>query len=414
MRSFLPFLLAFTWSISLFSQNRSTGLNVGDPCPSIIVNTSDNSIQSFVFPNAGKLTMLHFWSSSNPESIREFYRFSLINKKYASEDYKSANGFDMILVALQSDRIAWQADLTKYNLLDAKNGICLKGLDDFYVKNFKLSATPATLIIDEQGKIIAVNPDADAIVRLLNDKRDYTGEDKPVSKISGQILVGKGSIAPLTNETIYVINSRKDTVQTTSTNGSGKFTLSNESMEGITLNIHKSAKIAETDDVLLANERGTVVAGFTKGSNEFEYRLLDLELSFLKPIVEPEVKMKSFIKDLYFSENLYEDGGYTLSQKSKARLDALLVKLKDYPGATVEIISHSDCRGSSESNQALSLKRSESVAHYFISKGIPNNKIKSIGRGEEEPLNHCVDGVPCTEKELAVNRRTEFRFYASE
>lgn len=398
----------------LFSQTATTGLAVGQSCPSIVANTSDNSIQSFVFPNAGKLTMLHFWSSSNPESVKDFYRFSVINHKYASEEYKSGNGFDMILIALQSDQKAWMADLKKYNLLDAKNGICLKGLDDFYVKNFKLSGTPATLLVDEQGKIIAVNPDANTIIRILNDKRDYAGDEKPVTKVSGQILVGKGTIAPLVNEKIYVINDRKDTVQTTSTNGNGKFTLSNENMEGITLNIHKSSKISEHDDVLLANERGVVVAGFTKGANEFEYRLLELEMSFLKPIAEPEVKVKSFIKDLYFSENLYEDGGSALSQKSKTKLDALLVKLKNYPGATVEIISHSDCRGSSESNQTLSLRRSESVAHYFISKGIANNKIKAIGKGEEEPLNHCVDGVPCTEKELAQNRRTEFRFYKSE
>lgn len=414
MRLIVLFSFFTTISLSLFSQKNSTALQVGDSCPSIIVNTSGKSIQSFVFPRAGKLTMIHFWSSSNPESMQDFYRFSVINQKYTGEEYKSAEGFDMILVALQNDLDAWKADLKKYNLLAATNGICLKGLDDFYVKNFKLTATPATLIVDENGKIISVNPDVNLIVRLLNDKRNYTGEEAPVSKISGQILIGNGSVTPLANEKIYVINHRRDTVQTTSTNGAGKFTLSEEKMEGITLNIHKSQNIAENADLLLANERGVVVAGFAKGTDAFEYRLLQLELSFLKPLPEPEVKVKSFIRDLYFSENLYEDGGYLLSQKSKAKLDALLTKFKGYPGATVEIISHSDCRGSSELNQTLSLKRSKSVANYFISKGISASKIKTIGRGEEEPVNGCVDGVPCSEKELAENRRTEFRFYKSE
>lgn len=414
MRSFLSFFVACMGSLTLFSQTGTTGLKTGDSCPSIVANTSENSIQSFIFPSSGKITLLHFWSSGNPESMKDFYRYSLIYRKYASEEYKTGNGFDMILIALQSDKTIWMADVTKYNLLDVKNGICTKGTDDFYVKNFKLSGTPATLLIDEQGKIIAVNPDVNTVTHMLNDRRDYTGENKAVSKISGQILVGKGMTAPLVNEKIYLINERRDTVQTTETNGSGKFTLSNEGMEGMTLNIHQSQKIGPADDVLLASEKGRVVSGFTKGTNEFEYRLLELELSFLKPVVEPEVKLKSVIQDLYFSENLYENGGFALSQKSKDRLDALLVKLKNYPGATVEIISHSDCRGSSESNQTLSLKRSESVAHYFISKGIANNHIKAIGKGEEEPVNHCVDGVPCSEKELAQNRRTEFRFYKSE
>lgn len=413
MRLLLSPVVALIWSLSVFSNN-STGLKVGDACASLVVNTSQNSIQSFVFPNSGKLTMLHFWTSSDPSSIRDFYRFSLINKKYADEDYKSANGFDMILVALQSDREAWMNTLRQYNLLDAKNGICLKGLDDFYVKNFNLSNTPTTLLVDEQGKIIAVNPNADAIINLLNEKRDYAGDDRPVTKISGQVLAGNQFFAPLANETIYVINDRKDTIQTTSTNGSGKFVLNNDNMQGITLNIHKSSRIKAEDNLVLANERGTIVSAFTKGVNEFEYRLLDLELSFLKPVSEPEVKVKSMIKDLSFSENLYEDGGYTLSAKSKAKLDVVLTKLKNYPGATVEIVSHSDCRGGSAANQILSQKRSESIAHYFISKGLSSNKIKSIGKGEEEPVNHCVDGVPCSEKELAANRRTEFRFYQSE
>lgn len=414
MRSFLSFFLACMGSLTLFSKTATTGLSVGEACPSIVANTSDNSIQSFVFPNSGKITMLHFWSSANPESIKDFYRYSLIYNKFASEEYKTGNGFDMILIALQSDKKAWMADVTRYNLSDAKNGICLKGLDDFYVKNFKLSTMPTTLLVDEQGKIIAVNPDVNTTIRILNDKRDYAGDDKPVTKVSGQILMKNSMISALTNEKIYVINDRKDTVQTTQTNGNGKFTISNNNLEGMTLNIHRSEKIDPAADVLLANEKGKVVAGFTKGVHEFEYRLLDLELSFLKPVAEPEVKMKSLSKELYFSEHLYENGGYALSQKSKTKLDALLVKLKSYPGATVEIISHSDCRGSSASNQTLSLKRSESVAHYFMSKGITNDHIKAIGKGEDEPLNYCVDGVSCTEKELAQNRRTEFRFYTSE
>lgn len=409
------FLTAFLFCTAcLVSQNATTSLKPGDACPSIVANTSGKSIQSFVFPNAGKITLLHFWSSTDPTSVKDFYRLSLINKKYADEDYKLGNGFDMILIALQSDKDAWMADIAKYNLKDVKNGICLKGLNDFYVKNFKLSGTPVSLLIDEAGKILAVNPGIDNVIDVLNEKRDYAGDDKPATKISGQLLIDKGMHMPLANEKVYLINDRKDTVQTTITNANGKFSLAENNLDGMTLNVHKTEKIGKDENLLLANERGIIISTFAKGANEFEYKLLDLELSFLKPIVEPEVKLKSLIRDLYFSENLYEGGGYTLSDKSKARLDALLVKFKAYPGATVEIISHSDCRGSSESNQHLSLKRSLAVANYFISKGIAANKIKSIGRGEEEPLNHCVDGVPCSEKELAENRRTEFRFYKSE
>lgn len=405
-------LLLFTFYLK--SQDTSTGLKVGDDCPSLVINTSESSIQSFTFPHNNKITLVHFWSSSTPKSYKDFYKLSLIYKKYSNEAYKTADGFDMILVALQSDRAAWQQDIKKYNIQDVNNGICLKGFNDFYIKYFKLTQTPATLLVDETGKIVAVNPDINTLINYLDDKRNSVNDNKPITKISGKILVGNVTTTPLVNEKIYLINSKQDTVQTTMTNETGKFTLSDPNITGLTLNIHKNEKMKEDDNLLLANERGGVVSLFDKGENEFEYKLLEVELSFLKPISEPEVKLKSFIKDLYFSENLYEDGGFTLSDKSKSKLDALLVKLKGYPNATVEIISHSDCRGSSESNQALSLKRSTSVANYFMSKGVVKSRIKAIGKGEDEPLNNCVDGVPCNEKELAVNRRTEFRFYQSE
>jgi outer membrane protein OmpA-like peptidoglycan-associated protein len=410
----LFFTLSLFFGLALKSQDNPVALMAGDVCPSLVVNTAENSIQSFIFPHSKKITLIHFWSSSNPQSMKDFYRFSLIYKKYANEEYKSGDGFDMILVALQSDRKAWMSDIEKYNLKDVSNGICLKGFNDFYVKYFKLTETPTSFLVDENGKIIFVNPDVSSLVNFLDERRDYMSDNKSVTKIDGKILFGNGSFAPLANEKIYLINDKKDTVKVTSTNENGKFSLSDPNMQGMTLNIHKSEKIGEDDQVLLANEKGVVISTFKKGSNEFEYKLLELELSFLKPITESEVKLKSFIKDLYFSENLYEDGGFTLSAKAKGKLDALLLKFKNYPGATVEIISHSDCRGSSVSNAALSLKRSSSIANYFVTKGISRDKIRAIGKGEEQPLNHCVDGVTCTEKELAENRRTEFRFYKSD
>jgi outer membrane protein OmpA-like peptidoglycan-associated protein len=411
---YLFFTLSLFFVLISKSQDSSAALKAGDTCPSLVVNTAENSIQSFIFPHSKKITLIHFWSSTNPESMKDFYRFSLIYKKYGNEEYKSGDGFDMILVALQSDKKAWISDIEKYNLKDVNNGICLKGFNDFYIKYFKLTETPTSLLVDENGKIIAVNPDVTSLVNYLDERRDYVGDNKAVTKIDGKIFFGNGSIAPLANEKIYLINDKKDTVQVTSTNENGKFSLNNPNIEGLTINIHKSSKIGEDDNVLLATEKGTVVSAFKKMTNEFEYKLLDLEVSFLKPIAEPEVKLKSAIKDLNFSENLYEDGGFALSAKSKSRLDGLLLKLKNYPGATVEIISHSDCRGNSDANAALSLKRSTSIANYFASKGIAREKIKAIGKGEEEPVNRCVDGVACSEAELAENRRTEFRFYKSE
>jgi len=66
-------------------------------------------------------------------------------------------------------------------------------------------------------------------------------------------------------------------------------------------------------------------------------------------------------------------------------------------------------RGSKTSNQALSERRAQSVVNYLIAKGINNSRLVGNGYGETRLKNRCADGVSCTERDHASNRRTEFR-----
>ncbi|AOW20274.1 OmpA family protein [Urechidicola croceus] len=104
----------------------------------------------------------------------------------------------------------------------------------------------------------------------------------------------------------------------------------------------------------------------------------------------------------------WNTGSSTLTTGAKQIIDArLLPILKD--GVAVEIASHTDSRGSTSSNQALSERRAQSVVNYLISKGINSSKLVANGFGENKLTNRCSDGVSCTENEHAKNRRTEFR-----
>jgi outer membrane protein OmpA-like peptidoglycan-associated protein len=109
--------------------------------------------------------------------------------------------------------------------------------------------------------------------------------------------------------------------------------------------------------------------------------------------------------DLNINWNL---GSATLTPAAKAEIDAkLLPVLAD--GVSVEIASHTDSRGSKESNRALSERRAQAVTNYLISKGINSSRIVSNGYGESRLDNRCSDGVSCTEREHLANRRTQFR-----
>ncbi len=101
-------------------------------------------------------------------------------------------------------------------------------------------------------------------------------------------------------------------------------------------------------------------------------------------------------------------GSASLTNAAKAEIDAkLLPVLKE--GVSVEIASHTDSRGSRDSNRALSERRAQAVTNYLISKGINSSRIVSNGYGESKLLNRCSDGISCTEREHLVNRRTQFR-----
>ena len=103
-------------------------------------------------------------------------------------------------------------------------------------------------------------------------------------------------------------------------------------------------------------------------------------------------------------------GSATLTAQAKNLIDTRLMPvLAQNPGVKLEIASHTDSRGSATSNQDLSERRAQAVVTYLQSKGINGSLLVANGFGEKRLLNRCKDGVSCTEREHAANRRTQFR-----
>ncbi|MFS4415670.1 OmpA family protein [Maribacter sp. 2307ULW6-5] len=103
-------------------------------------------------------------------------------------------------------------------------------------------------------------------------------------------------------------------------------------------------------------------------------------------------------------------GSATLTNEARRIIDTRLMPvLQQNPGAKLEIASHTDVRGNAASNQDLSERRAKAVADYLISKGVNSSLLVANGYGENRVKNRCKEGVSCTEREHAVNRRTEFR-----
>lgn len=92
-----------------------------------------------------------------------------------------------------------------------------------------------------------------------------------------------------------------------------------------------------------------------------------------------------------------------LDRKSIPLLDNLYDIVSRCPGMVIEIAGHTDSDGSDAQNQRLSEKRAASVARYLSQKGIPADRMQTVGYGETRPL------APNTSREnKARNRRIEF------
>lgn len=75
----------------------------------------------------------------------------------------------------------------------------------------------------------------------------------------------------------------------------------------------------------------------------------------------------------------------------------------------IELSSHTDAQGNDAYNERLSQRRAQSAKNWLVAKGIRENRIEAVGYGEENILNHCINGIDCTDEEHRVNRRTEFK-----
>ena len=109
------------------------------------------------------------------------------------------------------------------------------------------------------------------------------------------------------------------------------------------------------------------------------------------------------LEDIYFEKNEWD-----ITQNEVFKLQILLEILKQNPEIKINIRAHTDSRASKNYNLNLSQKRADATMHWLIENGINKNRLSANGFGEKYLMNECADGIPCTEQEHKINRRSEF------
>lgn len=109
-------------------------------------------------------------------------------------------------------------------------------------------------------------------------------------------------------------------------------------------------------------------------------------------------KFTGVIKGIFFDSNKA-----SIQKRSHRVLDEAFRVLEKYPSIKVEIVGHTDSKGTEDHNRALSQERADAVRDYLVGKGIAADRLMARGAGEAEPIadNRSAAG-------RAENRRTEF------
>jgi OOP family OmpA-OmpF porin len=113
----------------------------------------------------------------------------------------------------------------------------------------------------------------------------------------------------------------------------------------------------------------------------------------------PPVRKRIVLRGVNFAFDSSE-----IRAESRPVLDEAVQQLAAYPDIALTVVGHTDSLGTSEYNEALSVRRAESVFRYLVNRGIAPERISVEGMGESSPVasNETEDG-------RAQNRRVELR-----
>jgi len=270
----------------------------------------------------------------------------------------------------------------------------LGGLDVFYSKNIDAKWS------NVRNVGMPVNSGADDFAFMINGDDGYISSNRPGGVGKDDIYAIK-KIMPLCDIlfTTNIIDSKtKESISSATTSISDN--------TGIIDNTKITSEKGLAEFMLECEDEIQLMVSKTG----YESKMLDLKFSdidppvldvYLNPIEEIIVEEKIILNPIYFD---FDKSNIT--NKAAFELDKLVAIMEKYPDMIIKAESHTDSRGPASYNKGLSDRRAKSTAQYVISKGISEERISGVGKGEEEPKVDCSQG--CSKEEHAQNRRSEF------
>ena len=306
---------------------------------------------------------------------RETYPFiSDDNELYfASDGQPGLGGLDIFVTRIPSDNGKFKAPL---NIGEEGNS----PKDDFgFIINTKTKR--GFLSSNRDG-----GQGSDDIYKFLETKAIFCDQ------ILYGVVTDEDTKAPLPNAKLVLMDEKFNKVKETVSDAQGKYEFT-EVECGKKYYVNTSVEDYETKEP-------AVIIGSETGKTE-----LNIELK----TKTCRVKIGDDLADCFKINIIYFDlDKWNIRPDAAVDLAKLLDVLNQNPSMKINIRSHTDSRASHAYNKKLSERRAKSTKDWLVKNGIAADRLTSEGLGETELVNKCADGVPCSEEDHQLNRRSEF------
>lgn len=212
---------------------------------------------------------------------------------------------------------------------------------------------------------------------------------EPPKKVIEDVILDAITNEPIVNAKISVFDANKNLIKETSTDKDGNFKIDE---------LRKDRDYYITVDSKEHFPKEVRING-SDNSSKINTKL-DPKYIVIKPGTDI---VKALGITIYFDLDKY-----FITKDAEVELAKIIEVMIQHPQIKVAIGSHTDSRQSESYNLRLSNFRAKSTRDYLIKKGISPERLTAKGYGETQLLNDCKDGVPCSNDQHQLNRRSEF------
>jgi outer membrane protein OmpA-like peptidoglycan-associated protein len=406
MRSIL--LVCVVLCLNCNAQDDSLTPVAGKKAPSFIMHVQANTIQSITFPHMNKIILVHFWNTTSWYSRMINTHLKRLVKKYRNASYKSAENFEVIAIAVQTDRTGWRQVIEEDSLHVFTNGIAVRGFSDMACKKFSVTSVPASFLIDETGTILAVNPRLIEIENILDERKNF----QPIKKdITGILAQSSNRNEVVKFSRLFLFNYYGDSLAKTTTSEKGEFMFSDIKLnQDFLLKVDNKIDITTSDPIALYTPTGEFMLD---GRTKDEGFVFNISSRATNKLIKEDTSSQAnalgeidVIKSLTFSAD-----NKALTSRDEAELKSILLRLQKNPVLKLEFITHTDARMAPDEALQLTAKQADAIKTYFIKRGVPATRLKAIAKGNSELRKLCEGTVDCRDEDHRMNRRVEFLVY---